>query len=239
MRAERDRDAATGICFPGVLAPMGSREAGAWRETRTDGGWREGCRERGARRGRSLPAGAEPGRLPGRGRALAAGTVPWPRPPRALPGCARPSWREVTERLREEVTRVACGPGAVWGGLGQDGRIHRSVRGGSLGPGERRAGLLLGKRPHKGLGRVSFRRDGGGRALPDGRDPSGEELSSDRGERETAGAPGQIITESQVQFGWKRPLRSSSPTYDRAPPCQLDHSTECHVQSFLKHLQGR
>ncbi|RMC15429.1 hypothetical protein DUI87_07620 [Hirundo rustica rustica] len=79
----------------------------------------------------------------------------------------------------------------------------------------------------------------GGRAASDGRDPSGEELSSDRGEREAAGAPGQVITESRVHLGWERPLRSSSPTNDRTPPCQLDQSTECHVQSFLKHLQGR
>lgn len=40
------------------------------------------------------------------------------------------------------------------------------------------------------------------------------------------------------QLGWKRPLKTSSPTYDQTPPHQLDHGTKCHIQSSLKHLQG-
>lgn len=35
--------------------------------------------------------------------------------------------------------------------------------------------------------------------------------------------------------GWKRPPRSPSPTFDWAPPCQLNYSTKCHVQLFLEH----
>lgn len=160
------------------------------------------------------PGGAHPGRQPGQGRVSGAGTAPWPLPARSgdAPG---PSWREVTERLQGEVTRVACGPGAVWGGLGQDGRIHRSVRGGSVGPGERGSGALgscWGGAPAGARGGSPFSGMGGGRPASDGRDPSGEEFSSDRGERGAAGTPGQVITESQVHLGWKRPLGSSSPS---------------------------
>lgn len=43
---------------------------------------------------------------------------------------------------------------------------------------------------------------------------------------------------SQNEFVWERRVRSSSPTYDLTPPHQLTHGTECHVQSFLKHVQG-
>lgn len=44
---------------------------------------------------------------------------------------------------------------------------------------------------------------------------------------------------SQDQWGWKRPLSSSTPIDDRSPPCQPHRSTACHVQSFLKHLLRR
>lgn len=45
-------------------------------------------------------------------------------------------------------------------------------------------------------------------------------------------------TWAQNQWGWKRPLIPSSPSHDPTPPRQLDHGTEGHVHSFLKHLQG-
>lgn len=40
----------------------------------------------------------------------------------------------------------------------------------------------------------------------------------------------------QKQLGWKRSLGSSSPTYDWAPPCQLDHGTKHYTKSLLKYL---
>lgn len=46
-----------------------------------------------------------------------------------------------------------------------------------------------------------------------------------------------LITESQDQLGWKRPLRSPSPTYALTPPCQLHHGTKCLFQYFPEHLQ--
>ena len=39
-------------------------------------------------------------------------------------------------------------------------------------------------------------------------------------------------------IGWKRPLRSSSPTIHPAPPCLLNHVLKCHIYTFLEHLQG-
>lgn len=42
---------------------------------------------------------------------------------------------------------------------------------------------------------------------------------------------------SRDRFGRKRPQRSRSPIYDPAPLCQLDHGTDCRVQSVLQHLQ--
>lgn len=44
--------------------------------------------------------------------------------------------------------------------------------------------------------------------------------------------------ESQNQIDWKRPWRSSNPTYDLMPPYQLNHCTKCHIQVFLKQFQG-
>lgn len=41
----------------------------------------------------------------------------------------------------------------------------------------------------------------------------------------------------QDQWGWKRPLGTSSPTSDQPPPRQPDHGTECYIYSFLKHFQ--
>lgn len=41
-----------------------------------------------------------------------------------------------------------------------------------------------------------------------------------------------VLTESQNQSGWKRPLGSRSPTYDWTPPSQLDHGIQCHIQCF-------
>jgi len=39
-------------------------------------------------------------------------------------------------------------------------------------------------------------------------------------------------------MGWKRPLRSSSPTIHPAPPFLLNHILKCHIYTFFKHLQG-
>ncbi|KAJ7404059.1 hypothetical protein BTVI_73961 [Pitangus sulphuratus] len=39
-------------------------------------------------------------------------------------------------------------------------------------------------------------------------------------------------TESQNQLNWKRPLRSSSPTFDPTP-CLGDEVTKCHIQPLL------
>ena len=39
-------------------------------------------------------------------------------------------------------------------------------------------------------------------------------------------------------IGWKRPLRSSSPTVDPTSPCLLNHVPKCHICTFFEHLQG-
>jgi len=39
-------------------------------------------------------------------------------------------------------------------------------------------------------------------------------------------------------IGWKRPLRSSSPTTCPTTPCLLNHIPKCHIYTFFKHLQG-
>lgn len=44
---------------------------------------------------------------------------------------------------------------------------------------------------------------------------------------------------SRNQLGWKRFLRLWSPACGPTPPCQLDHGTKCHIQSFPCHLQER
>lgn len=44
--------------------------------------------------------------------------------------------------------------------------------------------------------------------------------------------------ESQNHLGGKRPISSLSPIFDGSLPCQLDHSTKCHIQLFLEQLQG-
>lgn len=38
------------------------------------------------------------------------------------------------------------------------------------------------------------------------------------------------------RINWKRPLRTSIPTHDWSPRCQLHQSTESHIQLFLQHL---
>lgn len=38
---------------------------------------------------------------------------------------------------------------------------------------------------------------------------------------------------SENLLSWKRPPRSSSPDSDWSPPCEIDPSTKCQVQSFL------
>jgi len=53
-----------------------------------------------------------------------------------------------------------------------------------------------------------------------------------------------VFTCSQSDFvfhriiGWKRPLRSSSPTINPTPPCLINHIPKCHIYTFFKHLQG-
>ena len=39
-------------------------------------------------------------------------------------------------------------------------------------------------------------------------------------------------------IGWKRPLRSSSPTVTTTPPCLLNHVPKRHIYRFFEHLQG-
>jgi len=41
------------------------------------------------------------------------------------------------------------------------------------------------------------------------------------------------VIESQNHKGWKRPLRSSSPTVNPTPPCLLNHVLKCHSYKFL------
>jgi len=43
--------------------------------------------------------------------------------------------------------------------------------------------------------------------------------------------------ESQNHSGWKRPLRSSSPTIHPAPPCLLNHVPRCHIHTVFEPLQ--
>ena len=38
--------------------------------------------------------------------------------------------------------------------------------------------------------------------------------------------------------GWKRPLRSSSPTIRPTPPCLLNRILKCHIYTFFEHPQG-
>ena len=45
-------------------------------------------------------------------------------------------------------------------------------------------------------------------------------------------------SENHRIIGWKRPLRSSSPTITPKPPCLLNHILKCHFYTFFKHLQG-
>ena len=45
------------------------------------------------------------------------------------------------------------------------------------------------------------------------------------------------ITHHRI-IGWKRPLRSSSPTIHPTPPFLLNHILKCHIYRFFKHLQG-
>ena len=39
-------------------------------------------------------------------------------------------------------------------------------------------------------------------------------------------------------IGWKRPLRSSSPTIHPKTPCLPNHILKCHIYTFFKRLQG-
>lgn len=48
----------------------------------------------------------------------------------------------------------------------------------------------------------------------------------------TADSP-QLFSRNHSSCGWKTPLRSSRPTCDRTPRCQLDQRTECHASFYL------
>ena len=45
-------------------------------------------------------------------------------------------------------------------------------------------------------------------------------------------------SENHRIIGWKRPLRSLSPTIHPTPPFLLQSIPKCHIYTFLKHLQG-
>ena len=47
-----------------------------------------------------------------------------------------------------------------------------------------------------------------------------------------------IESENHRIIGWKRPLRSSSPTIHPTPPCLLNHVLKFHIYMFFEHLQG-
>jgi len=49
--------------------------------------------------------------------------------------------------------------------------------------------------------------------------------------------PEAIASHHRV-MGWKRPLRSSSPTANPTPPCLLNHVPKGHIHTLFKHLQG-
>lgn len=48
-----------------------------------------------------------------------------------------------------------------------------------------------------------------------------------------------MTAQSQDRRAWKRLPRPSSPTLTQQRPVNQTTGTECHVQTFLKHLQGR
>jgi len=48
----------------------------------------------------------------------------------------------------------------------------------------------------------------------------------------------QKIIKSQNHSGWKRPLRSPSPTINPSPPCPSSFPW-CHIHTVLEHLQGQ
>jgi len=63
------------------------------------------------------------------------------------------------------------------------------------------------------------------------------------GERPWTPAPqaaheGVRTTESLNHSGWKRPLRSSSPTVTLTPPCLLNYVPKCHIHTAVEPLQG-
>jgi len=47
-----------------------------------------------------------------------------------------------------------------------------------------------------------------------------------------------VTLESQNHEGWKRPLRSWSPTVNPTPPCLLNDVLKCHIYMFFEYLQG-
>jgi len=44
--------------------------------------------------------------------------------------------------------------------------------------------------------------------------------------------------EPRNHYGWKRPLRSPSPTVTPTPPCLLNHVPKCHIHTVFEPLQG-
>jgi len=57
------------------------------------------------------------------------------------------------------------------------------------------------------------------------------------GEKVGQGKEGKREANHRI-IGWKRPLRSSSPTIHPTPPCLLNHVPKCHIYTFFEHLQG-
>lgn len=48
----------------------------------------------------------------------------------------------------------------------------------------------------------------------------------------------QLSMESRHHYGWKRPLISSSPTFNQARPFPLNCIAKCHIHLFIEHIQG-
>lgn len=48
-----------------------------------------------------------------------------------------------------------------------------------------------------------------------------------------------LVMESQNYWGWKRPPRSSSPTFGLTPPYPLNHTGKCLIYWYFGHFQGQ
>jgi len=66
--------------------------------------------------------------------------------------------------------------------------------------------------------------------------PGGE--SSSPGPARSPRIAGEVEKRDHRIIGWKRPLRSSSPTINPTPPCLLNWVLKCHVYRFFEPFQG-